>query len=328
MSLSQPSPPNPTTTAAAQTQLNIGAAKDQQVVNDVGQVTPYGTLTYNQTGVGADGIPIMTATTQYNPAVQNLLNSTLATQGTIAGAANTLANNILPSLTNPPNLNTSALTNQMMNWGQQYMQPIFNQQQSNLNSQLAAQGITQGSDAYNNAQNLQSRNVNNAYENLFMQSEPTAFSQALASYQAPIQTLGTLLGEGQPQSLTSSLTQTPQANVQPANYESLAMQNYQNQLQQYQATMSGISGVAGDLLGGLARAVPFAASSDRRIKENIQRVGTLNNGLPVYIFNFKKDPDGIPQIGLMAQDVEKMFPEAVVEIDGIKHVYYSLAVRN
>ena len=66
-------------------------------------------------------------------------------------------------------------------------------------------------------------------------------------------------------------------------------------------------------------------ASDIRIKENISQVGSLDNGLPVYLFNYKGNKT--PQIGLMAQDVEKVNNEAVVEIDGIKHVYYGKAVK-
>jgi hypothetical protein len=69
----------------------------------------------------------------------------------------------------------------------------------------------------------------------------------------------------------------------------------------------------------------YALGSDIRIKENISQVGSLDNGLPVYLFNYKGNKT--PQIGLMAQDVEKVNNEAVVEIDGIKHVYYGKAVK-
>jgi hypothetical protein len=68
-----------------------------------------------------------------------------------------------------------------------------------------------------------------------------------------------------------------------------------------------------------------ALASDIRVKENISQVGSLDNGLPVYLFNYKGSQT--PQIGLMAQDVEQVNEEAVVEINGIKHVYYAKAVK-
>jgi len=76
-----------------------------------------------------------------------------------------------------------------------------------------------------------------------------------------------------------------------------------------------------------AALLPYLASSasDINVKENISQVGMLDNGLPVYLFNYKGDTT--PQIGLMAQDVEKVNKDAVTEIDGVKHVYYTKAVK-
>ena len=76
-----------------------------------------------------------------------------------------------------------------------------------------------------------------------------------------------------------------------------------------------------------ATLLPYLASSasDINVKENISQVGMLDNGLPVYLFNYKGDTT--PQIGLMAQDVEKVNKDAVTEIDGVKHVYYTKAVK-
>lgn len=85
-------------------------------------------------------------------------------------------------------------------------------------------------------------------------------------------------------------------------------------------------GVLGSAAQGAGSALTaYALGSDIRIKENISQVGSLDNGLPVYVFNYKGNKT--PQIGLMAQDVEKVNNEAVVEIDGIKHVYYGKAVK-
>ncbi len=324
MSMSAPAAPDPYATAAAQTQTNDATAQYQANLNMVNQTNPYGSLTYNQTGTAADGAPQYTATTSLNAPEQQLFNTAVSTQNKIGTTANSLIDNLGSSLSSAPNLDPSKLTNTMMNEFSNYEQPIWNQQQSNLNSQLAAQGITQGSAAYDNAQNLQARNVGDATNQFLTEAEPQAFNQALQTYEAPIQTLGTLLGESQPGSVNSALTQTPSESIQPANISGDIYQSYNDQLSNYQNTMQGIFGLGSAALGGLAR---IAIPSDRRVKENISKVGTLKNGLPIYIFNYKKDPDGIPQIGLMAQDVEKLYPDAVEEYDGVKHVNYAKAVR-
>ena len=75
----------------------------------------------------------------------------------------------------------------------------------------------------------------------------------------------------------------------------------------------------------LAMTMGFGMFSDRRLKTDIKRVGALENGLPVSLFRYKGDPT--PRIGLMADEVERVRPEAVIERpDGFKVVRYDRAV--
>ena len=91
---------------------------------------------------------------------------------------------------------------------------------------------------------------------------------------------------------------------------------------------------AGAFMGGaasLAKQGGFAAimgGSDRRIKENIVEVGVdQRTALPIYEFNYRKefsDPD-IRYRGVMADDVELVYPDAVTETDfGFKAVNYGM----
>ena len=62
------------------------------------------------------------------------------------------------------------------------------------------------------------------------------------------------------------------------------------------------------------------------MKENLTPVGKLDNGLTVYCFNFKGSTTF--QIGLLAQEVQKVVPEAVFEgEDGFLKVNYQLACK-
>lgn len=325
MSLSAPSAPDPVATANAQTQTNEATAAYQARINDVNQVNPYGSLTYSQSGTDpATGAPIYTSTENLNQPEQNLFNTYVNTQQGLGNAANSLIGNLGSSLTQAPNLSNSALTSNMMNWFNQYESPIWNQQQSNLQSQLAAEGAPQGGDDYMNAMNLQSRNVGDATNQFLMEAEPSAFNQALQSYEAPIQTLGTLLGLSSPGNINSNLTQTPSETIQPANITGDTYSSYDDNLKNYQDTMNGMFGLGSAALGGITRAIPF---SDVLVKENIQKVGTLPNGLSIYQYNLIYDKDGIPQVGLLAQEVELYNPLAIRVIDGIKHVDYEKAVN-
>lgn len=72
------------------------------------------------------------------------------------------------------------------------------------------------------------------------------------------------------------------------------------------------------------------AFSDKQLKENLKKVGTLDNGLKVYVGNYKKETglDTKPQLFLIAQEVEKKNPDAVVEKDGYLAVNYKKATEN
>jgi hypothetical protein len=324
--MSAPAAPDPYQVAAAQTQENKAAAQTQAEINMVNQTTPYGSLNYKQTGTAADGTPQFSATQSYTPQVQNLFNSFIGNQQSLGNSLQQFLQNSGDALTKTPNLDPTALTNKMMGWFNNYESPIWNQQQSNLNSQLGAQGITQGSAAYDNAQNLQARNVGDATNQFLNMAEPNAFNQAVTQYQLPFQSLQTLLGSSSPQSsVNQSLTQTPSEQIQPANLSGDIYSSYNANLNNYENTMSGIFGLGSTIGGGIAKMLPF---SDIRMKENISRVGELENGLPIYTFNYKTDPDGIPQIGLMAQDVEQYNPDAVVyDKNGMRHLDYAKAVK-
>src|SRR5262245_17755327 len=82
--------------------------------------------------------------------------------------------------------------------------------------------------------------------------------------------------------------------------------------------LAGYGLFAGGGLGGLGAAAPFLALSDVRTKDNIKRIGTHDSGAGIYRFTYKGSD--VPQIGVMAQEIEKVDPAAVHELWGIKHV--------
>lgn len=78
-----------------------------------------------------------------------------------------------------------------------------------------------------------------------------------------------------------------------------------------------IGGVGG-VLSGIGSII---AASDIRLKENIRPVGKTRKGHNLYIFKYKNDKDD--SIGVLAQEIEQTNPNAVVEINGYKHVRVS-----
>ena len=104
-------------------------------------------------------------------------------------------------------------------------------------------------------------------------------------------------------------------------------------VQQYNAAPSAVSQAAGLGTAGIAGLGMYNAmngtSSDPRTKENVEAVGWLPNGLPVYEFEYKaefKDKAGHGRYrGVMADDVEEFMPQAVVtDSNGYKYVHYDM----
>lgn len=100
--------------------------------------------------------------------------------------------------------------------------------------------------------------------------------------------------------------------------------NAQNNANQ-NAFTNGLIGMGGQALGGgFGTMLGAAMFSDRRLKQDIERVGTYDNGLPMYEFAYRDAPERRYR-GVMADDVLKLRPEAVlVAADGYQRVNYAL----
>jgi hypothetical protein len=87
--------------------------------------------------------------------------------------------------------------------------------------------------------------------------------------------------------------------------------------------LGGMIDSGGKILGGLSSL--GSLFSDRRLKRDIARVGALNDGTPIYRYRYIGDP--VMRIGVMAQDVERTNPDAVIEVGGFKAVDYAEATE-
>ena len=93
------------------------------------------------------------------------------------------------------------------------------------------------------------------------------------------------------------------------------------------AAAAGATGAAAGAAGAAASIAPLAAlASDKRVKENIERVGETYDGQNIYRFNYKGDPH--TQLGLIAQEVEKTDKDSVYNVNGIKMVDYNSATED
>jgi hypothetical protein len=99
------------------------------------------------------------------------------------------------------------------------------------------------------------------------------------------------------------------------------MANYNASANQFGALMGGVnmlSGMMGFNNGGLGKMIGV---SDERVKDDVKKVGELAGGLTLYSFKYKDDDTR--HVGVMAQEVEKVDPDAVVDVGGgLKGVDY------
>lgn len=99
------------------------------------------------------------------------------------------------------------------------------------------------------------------------------------------------------------------------------------------STLGSLAGAAASMYTGGATAAALGAlkGSDRQLKENIQYMGELPSGIKVYSFEYKSEFKDDPNcghgtfIGVMADEIEQIIPEAVFILDnGYKGVNYAL----
>lgn len=108
--------------------------------------------------------------------------------------------------------------------------------------------------------------------------------------------------------------------VQPAPVFNAAQQQGQADLNAWNAQQSG----ANSMMGGLFSlgAAGVTKWSDRRLKRNIVKIGEYLNGLAKYSFTYIW---GEKAIGAMADEVEKLIPDAVMtHSNGYKMVNYAM----
>lgn len=194
----------------------------------------------------------------------------------------------------------------------------FGNARAGINDQIAAllQGNQQG---FN--QQLASQQQNNSV----VQQQ---LANALAARNQPLNELNAMRTGTQVQ-LPQGATSSPTPNLQPTDLMGAFNQQYQNQLGAYNAEAAGQNDLFGSLLGlgglfsgaGGIAGISKLFGSDRRLKRDIRVQGKLASGLSVYSFRYLGGESRFT--GVMADEVEKVFPEAVVYgSDGYASVDY------
>lgn len=320
----QPTPPDPRETAGAQTSTNIGTAIANGTMGLIDQVTPDGSLTYSRAGYETWRDP---NTGRVHRLPRYRATQTLSDEGERLRRVNNEANYSLATLARdqsarmgeilgtPLDLSNEAVEGRLMELGRARLDPALARRREDLATRLSQQGIKEGSEAFDRAMSRNNESENDAYNQLLLTGRGQAVQEALAARNQPINEITALMSGSQvsrPNFVNASGPQIPNVDV-----AGLIQDEYGARLNNYNSQMAARNNIMGGLFGlGAARIM----ASDRRVKTNVSRIGTRPDGLGVYAYEYVWG--GGRRIGVMADEVEAIYPEAVLDIGGIKAVDY------
>lgn len=317
---------------------NVEAARVATAANRVNQVTPQGTLTYNITGQDPYGNPTWTATQQYSPDQQKLYDIQNQLSLGLGELGETGLGYVREQLQNP--FDVSFLPSTGFNPSETYqdaymrrLQPQIEQNRQRLEQTLANRGIDIGSEAYDRAMMQLAQQENDLRAAATTQgfdvgnrARAAAFGELAYRRNEPLNVLSALRTGSQvtgPQFVNSA----QQATTAGPDLLSASQMGYNAQMGDFNARQAAQA----NLNQGLFSLGGAALMSDPRTKENIKAVGVMDNGLTLYSFEYKDEfkdhklaGHGV-HVGVMADEVEQVFPYAVRTLDdGYKVVDYGL----
>lgn len=325
MGKSSPDPTPASETSIAQTGSNVSTGIANAYLQNMNEIGPDGTKTFEQTGetsfTDAYGetydIPRFTVTQTLSDAQQAIKDQNDAASLNLAGLGNDLSGTLGDQLTGNFSLGNEATEARLFELGSQRLNPLFEQRDEELRTRLSNQGIQAGTEAYDREMGLLGQQENDAMNQLLLTGRGQASQELLAEDNQRINQISALMSGGQvsqPDFMTGSgiagINTTDNASI-IANSDNAAM----NAWQQNQAA-------TGSLLGGLGG---LFALSDERAKTDKKKIAETKDGQGIYTFKYKGSPK--TEIGLMAQEVAKKKPEAVrTRPDGLMEVNYGEAL--
>lgn len=328
----QSAPPAPDYVGAARetSRGNLEMAKYATQANRVNQTGPYGSLKYSQDPQGN-----WSAVQSLSPEQQKLYEQQTGIQGQFGDLANKGLGNAAGLLGNPT-IDESKLAQMPQNAGMNTqeammsrLRPDIDRQRAQMDTQLANQGIQQGSEAWKNAKEQQGREFSDR-EN---QAALAGIQTDMAARQQEIGNQSNLMN--QPLNVINSLRSgsqvTPQNYVNPAQQATTAgadILGATNSLYTNQVNANNAANAQrGNMISGLMGLGGAYLMSDPRTKENKKIIATRADGLNIYEFEYKqefKEHGEGKQIGVMADEVEILYPDAVIIKNGYKMVNYGM----
>lgn len=232
-------------------------------LNRVSQYTPYGSLKWTQDANGN-----WTQNVNLSDVGQKLLDADNNTSLDLAGLQSNAAQRVAGMQSTPFDYSSvDDVYNKSYSANTSRLDDRFGREQSQMQTQLANQGIMPGSEAYTNAMKDFSYGKNDAYqqaENAAISTMPQTFQLAQALRSQPLNELNALRSGSQ----VTNPTFTPVQQQQGVDYGGAMQQGYQGALGQTNANnafgsnfMNGLFSLGGQFAsGGKGKGAPTAAA--------------------------------------------------------------------
>jgi hypothetical protein len=251
----------------------------------VNQYTPQGKVEYTQRGTSAEGTPQYSATQTYSPDQQALYDLTTQAGKKYGETANAQLNAVASKLAQPIDYSSlgaaptmsEATRQSVANSMLERLNPQFDRDRSALETQLANQGITMGSAAYNTAMDEINRSRNDArlavdtqagneasrLFSLESAARDRAVNEMVQQRQVPLNELSAMLSGTQVQG--PQFVSVPTAQVNAPDIMGATYNAYNSQVQagmadaqmRSQSANSNRSGMYGLLGAGMTAAAMF-----------------------------------------------------------------------
>ena len=258
-----PAAPDPVATASAQAAANRDTATAQQSMNMVNQVGPDGSLTYSKTGDttlinSLNGMPYTvpqyTATTTLSDAQQKLYDIGNQTETNIATIGRDQSAKVGELLSKPVTIGNEATEARLFDLGSKRLDPAFARNEEALRTRLVNQGIRPGTAAFDAEMTNFNQGKNDAYNQLLLSGRGQAIQEQLTERNQPLNEISALMSGSQvsqPNFINTPNTQVAGTDYMGAVNKAYDAQYgaYQNQVNQNNAMMGGLFGLAGTLGG-------------------------------------------------------------------------------
>lgn len=276
-----PDPPDTIGAAREQGRQNRATAVTQYQLGATTQRTPFGSLEYRQVGTWPDGTPRFEAVQSLSPEQQELYNLETQQQRGLFGLGNQYLGQIgaqgplsmsgAPAFRSGYNSDFSADRQRVEEAMFERLNSQLDRRRKSVEQQLANQGITRGSEAYDNAMADLAREEAEARTSAILAAgaeqsrladlahREAAFGntardqylrEQIALREQPINEFNALRGGGLLSGGTGGFANTPQPGVAPTDILGATQMQYQNQLAQYgadlgqyQSNMAGLYGL-------------------------------------------------------------------------------------